>query len=117
MKKVIIQELNSKEIKTHTNGKKFMNCGIKVDGKWHNGSMWESDIQRFQRLKQGDEIILDFYTTERDGKTYDNFRLPSAFQEISYKLDLILNLLASPEKNAVDEIEEKLFPQDDDLPF
>jgi hypothetical protein len=94
MKKVIIQELNSKEVKTHTNGKKFCNCGIKVNNKWYNGSMWEADIARFNRLKPGDEIIVDFYTTEKNGTTYENFKLPSAFQEIKFMLELILNLMA-----------------------
>jgi hypothetical protein len=115
MKKVIIQELNSKEVKTHTNGRKFMNCGIKVDGKWFNGSMWENDIARFSRLKPGDEIIVDFYTSEKDGKIYENFKLPSAFQEISYKLDLILSLLSEPEVTKGDS-EEELFPEDEN-PF
>lgn len=82
LRKVTLKAVSHKQ---NTNGTE--SCGILIDTK--RGEEWAGGFgsDRTHQLSKGEEIYVWLYETEKEGKKYFNFRLPS--------LDAILTKLSN----------------------
>ena len=114
MKKVILNDIRFPTPSEKQTEKNFSPVDILLD-KWYFGGVFGNDILTLQNWKKGDEVIVELYQQEYNGKTYDKWKYPTAFQVINWKLDLVIDLLSVPD--AEPKQSQKSDAPPDDLPF
>ena len=79
IKRALIEVVNIKDPKSGSkNGKdwKLWNAGIKVNGEWHNTTLWtEEDVEKLKGM-EGKTTDLYFFKEQYNGTEYDKFRIP-----------------------------------------
>lgn len=116
-----IEQTNLGDIKTgEKNGRTWSltPCGLKIGGKWYNASFFnDKDVDRFKKIKQGDDIDLILYKEEYNGKEYDKFKFPTELDLLKRRVDNLEQLAGikdlQPEPN---KPEETPMPTSPDLP-
>lgn len=106
------------EDKTSKNGKPYVACSIKSGGEYYNG-FGNAQTKSWQ---VGDEVEVDIYEEEYNGKMYKKFRVPKETDLIKTTLELLGNEILAL-KDRVGRL-EKLLPENaintnpaKDLPF
>jgi len=62
-----------------SNGGKLWNCGIEVNGEWHNTTFWsEKALEKFKEIPEGEPVTLLFYQEEYKDKWHNRFRIPTS---------------------------------------
>jgi len=90
IKTVIIDKVDCKETKTsQNNGKQYCFCGIVINEKWYNGTMWEKQIDIVSQWKAKDKLTLVFFQEEYQGKIYSKFKIPTKTDLIYQEIDAI----------------------------
>ena len=118
MKKYIIEQANVGEIKEgEKNGRKWKGtkCGVKIEGKWYNNWLfndWQVDI--IAKANGGDELYLELFKEEYNGKEYDKFKIPSKVDILEKRVEKLEFLINGKEEPSPDPPEEE---EDQDLPF
>ena len=114
MKKYIIEQANVGEVKEgEKNGRKWKGtkCGVKIGGKWYNNwlfSDWQVDI--IAKANGGDELYLELFKEEYNGKEYDKFKIPSKVDILEKRVEILEFLIngkgEDPEPDPPEEAEE-----------
>jgi len=105
------------EERTSKNGKPYTACSINANGEWYNG--FGSQVTK--GWKSGDEIEVEVYEEEFNGKMYKKFKAPKDTDALKSSIDLLAKEVSSL-KNRMSILEKGTVstePQNtiDDLPF
>jgi len=107
------------EDKTSKNGKPYVACSIKSGGEYYNGF----GNAQTKGWNVGDEVEVETYEEEYNGKMYKKFRVPKESEQFKQTLEVIVKELRSLkervsklERGGVDSSEEADKPTDF-LPF
>jgi hypothetical protein len=79
------------EDKTSKNGKPYVACSIKSGGEYYNG-FGNAQTKSWQ---VGDEVEVETYEEEYNGKMYKKFRVPKESEQFKQALEVIVKELRS----------------------
>jgi hypothetical protein len=81
---MIIEQISEDDVKETKTGKKFVRVGIKVNGDWHNCTVWESQGDQLREIRtwnKGDNVDVVLFTENGRGdyadKVFNCFKLPT----------------------------------------
>ena len=64
-------------------------CGIKIDGSWHNALLNESELEAFKSLNLNEKKTLVFWEASSGDKVYKNWGFPKAEDLLEQKVDYV----------------------------
>lgn len=87
---MIIEQTNLKDKATSKSGKDYWQCGIKVNGVWYNGTLWDQkEVDKFQKINTGMDVPVITFKEEYNGKEYDKFKFPTRLDLLEQRVEVL----------------------------